>query len=187
MTIGDLPVALRERVEAAPLREFAAGAQLLEPGQHASEIWCIESGLVRLYSLGEQGLHRNHGFHGPGEWALGSLAWRDGRLCCAEVALGIEALKETRARRIALADLDEWRREEPAIAHFVTEQLLQLASQRIEREAGLLQQSAEQRYLALLAKQPALVEQIPQHHIAAWLGITPVALSRIRRRLRDAR
>ncbi len=53
-----------------------------------------------------------------------------------------------------------------------------------ERMAGLLMHSPEQRYLALLAgNKQKILERIPQHLIANYLGITPVSLSRIRNRV----
>ena len=62
-------------------------------------------------------------------------------------------------------------------------QLLAINAQRLGREADLAQRSAGERYQELLATQPDIVDRVPLHQIAAWLGITPVALSRIRRRL----
>ena len=53
-----------------------------------------------------------------------------------------------------------------------------------ERMAGLLLLSPEERYLALLEGQhKRIVQQIPQHYIANYLGITPVSMSRIRNRI----
>jgi CRP-like cAMP-binding protein len=46
-----------------------------------------------------------------------------------------------------------------------------------------LSESAEDRYLSFLQLYPALVQQIPQHNIASYLGITPQSLSRIRKEL----
>ena len=46
-----------------------------------------------------------------------------------------------------------------------------------------LSASAEERYLSFLKTYPALIEQVPQHQIASFLGITPQSLSRIRREL----
>lgn len=46
-----------------------------------------------------------------------------------------------------------------------------------------LSASAEERYLAFIKIYPELVEQVPQHHIASYLGITPQSLSRIRKEL----
>ena len=43
--------------------------------------------------------------------------------------------------------------------------------------------SPEERYLNLLKDRPDLINRIPQHQIATFLGITPVSLSRIRNRV----
>jgi CRP-like cAMP-binding protein len=43
--------------------------------------------------------------------------------------------------------------------------------------------SAEMRYRKLLAQRPQLVQRVPQYLIASYLGVTPVGLSKIRKRL----
>lgn len=40
-----------------------------------------------------------------------------------------------------------------------------------------------QRYLDFIRKEPELHKRLKQHHIAAWLGITPESLSRLRRKI----
>ena len=53
-----------------------------------------------------------------------------------------------------------------------------------ERMVGLLTLSPEERYIELLeSNKKKIIERIPQHLIANYLGITPVSLSRIRHRL----
>jgi CRP-like cAMP-binding protein len=53
-----------------------------------------------------------------------------------------------------------------------------------ERMAGLLMLSPEERYMQLLqGNKQKIVERIPQHLIANYLGVTPVSLSRIRNRV----
>ena len=47
----------------------------------------------------------------------------------------------------------------------------------------LLCRSAEERYRVFLAQEPALADRLTQSDIARYLGITAIALSRIRRRL----
>jgi len=41
----------------------------------------------------------------------------------------------------------------------------------------------EERYLRLLQKRPYLLQRVPQYLIASYLGLTPVGLSKIRKRL----
>lgn len=43
--------------------------------------------------------------------------------------------------------------------------------------------SPEQRYLNLIEKRPDLVQRVPQHQLASYLGITPQSLSRLRARI----
>ncbi|GEO06132.1 cAMP-binding protein [Adhaeribacter aerolatus] len=55
-----------------------------------------------------------------------------------------------------------------------------------ERVVSFVTQTPEERYLDLLQKQPDLLQRVPQHYVANYLGITPVSLSRIRKRLAAA-
>jgi CRP-like cAMP-binding protein len=53
-----------------------------------------------------------------------------------------------------------------------------------ERMVGLLTLSPEERYLELVkGTKKKIIERIPQHYIANYLGITPVSMSRIRSRV----
>lgn len=53
-----------------------------------------------------------------------------------------------------------------------------------ERMVSLLLQSPEERYIDLLnSNKKKIIERIPQHYIANYLGITPVSMSRIRNRI----
>jgi CRP-like cAMP-binding protein len=52
-----------------------------------------------------------------------------------------------------------------------------------KRELSLLNETAEQRYLNLFIEQSDLIKNIPLKYIASYIGITPQALSRIRKRI----
>jgi CRP-like cAMP-binding protein len=45
--------------------------------------------------------------------------------------------------------------------------------------------SPEQRYLNLLRKRPDLIQRVPQHQLASYLGIKPQSLSRLRARISE--
>jgi CRP-like cAMP-binding protein len=47
---------------------------------------------------------------------------------------------------------------------------------------SFLKNSPQQRYQELLEEYPHIIQRIPQHYIASYLGITSVSLSRIRNR-----
>jgi CRP-like cAMP-binding protein len=52
-----------------------------------------------------------------------------------------------------------------------------------DRMASFVTQTPEERYLDLLSTGREVLQRMPQHYIAHFLGITPVSLSRIRRRI----
>jgi CRP-like cAMP-binding protein len=56
-----------------------------------------------------------------------------------------------------------------------------------DRVLSFLVQSPEERYIYMLDHQPELLQRIPQHYLANYLGITAVSLSRIRKRIFEAR
>lgn len=186
VTLRDLPPALAHWLAAQPGESFAAGQTLIAPDATPAHVWFLRSGLVRLYSLDESGAVYNHDFLGDGEWVFGRLVWRANQVCCGDRALGAEALQATDAVRASLAELERWRSSDPAVAAYLMDALMQLAASRYAREADLAQLSAEQRYRKLIAARPQVLETVPLKDIAAWLAITPVALSRIRRRIRAA-
>ena len=55
--------------------------------------------------------------------------------------------------------------------------------ERIEKEIYLLSRSAEDRYEYFQQQFPGLENKIPHYHIASYLGITPISLSRLRRKI----
>lgn len=59
-----------------------------------------------------------------------------------------------------------------------------LARQRIDFDA-FKTSSPEQRYLNLVEKRPDLLQRVPQHQLASYLGIKPQSLSRLRARIQE--
>jgi CRP-like cAMP-binding protein len=57
-----------------------------------------------------------------------------------------------------------------------------LAKQQIDFDA-FKTSSPEQRYLNLVQKRPDLIQRVPQHQLASYLGIKPQSLSRLRARI----
>lgn len=98
--------------------------------------------------------------------------------------LSIEALTETRllvfpytAMKALYTQSHTWEKFGRVLAEY-------LAMGLEERMVGLLTLSPEERYVQLLeSNKKKILERIPQHLIANYLGVTPVSLSRIRNRI----
>ena len=161
---------------------FSPGTALVQPHEVSSHLWYVDSGLVSLFSLGETGARYNHDFLGSGRWVFGRVAWQDGDVCCPGHALGAQALQHTQAKRLPFDLLHQWRATDPQVAAFLLDSIIAVTAAGLAREADLVQRSAGQRYEDLQRVNPGIDAAVPQQEIAAWLGITPVALSRIRRR-----
>ena len=66
------------------------------------------------------------------------------------------------------------------VCRILSEELL--AKQQIDFDA-FKTSSPEQRYLNLLQKRPDLIQRVPQHQLASYLGVKPESLSRLRSRI----
>ena len=86
---------------------------------------------------------------------------------------------------IPVAGLNALYRESLAWANFGRMYMETIAVRKAKREAAFLLDSAERRYLDFLQESPELAERLPLYHIASFLGITDVALSRIRKRIKN--
>jgi CRP-like cAMP-binding protein len=98
--------------------------------------------------------------------------------------LTIEALTDCRLLVFPYQHLKSLYDVSPAWERFGRVLAEYLASGLEDRMVGLLMLSPEERYVELLqGNKQKIMERIPQHYIANYLGITPVSLSRIRKRL----
>lgn len=59
-----------------------------------------------------------------------------------------------------------------------------LSKQQIDFDA-FKTSSPEERYLSLQQKRPDIIQRVPQHQLASYLGIKPQSLSRLRARIRE--
>ena len=66
------------------------------------------------------------------------------------------------------------------IGRLTSERLFIDKSRRVQ---SLLNENAEQRYLNLFKERPQLIKLIPLKYVSSYIGVTPQALSRIRKRI----
>lgn len=178
-------------LDADPDRRHAWGAlprldldpgQVLQPvGQPLGTVWFVEQGLLRSYFVNADGRERNCAFHAEWSWA----GMRSPRGVPALATVGIEAIERSRVVVFTEAAWADWLRRHPELHATVNDALLSNLMALSQRESALLMDRAEARYLRLLAEQPALCERLALHHVASYLGITNVALSRVRKRLQS--
>lgn len=164
--------------QALPRRQFRAGAVLQVAGEASTRCWHLRSGMVRFFYLNEHGTERNRSFHGPGHWVAGSPP-----PLTLPSPYAIETLAPVEAVELAYSTLQQWQSHFPHIGPPLEQALGYVFQQQAQREADLLSHPPEVRYQSFLAAHGELALHLPQHHVASYLGISPVSLSRIRARL----
>ncbi|MDT0606530.1 Crp/Fnr family transcriptional regulator [Croceitalea rosinachiae] len=95
----------------------------------------------------------------------------------------IETLTSSTLWRISFKDLQEVYEKTKSgniIGRRMAENMFLIKS---KREISLLNKTAEERYLDLFLERPKLLKQVPLKYIASYIGVTPQALSRIRKRI----
>ena len=170
--------ALAELWHALPRHPFSAGTLLQRAGEASTRCWQLRSGVVRLFYLNEEGTERNRSFHGPGKWVAGSLP-----PLVLPSPYAIEVLVSAEAVELPYATLQQWQGTFPQVGPALQAALGCVFEQNARREAELLSHPPEVRYQSFLATHGDLAPLLPQHHVASYLGISPVSLSRIRARL----
>lgn len=61
--------------------------------------------------------------------------------------------------------------------------LISMLAEAMERVESFVLMTPEERYLSLIKEKGDIVQRCHDKHLATWLGITPVSLSRIRKRI----
>jgi CRP-like cAMP-binding protein len=158
--------------------QFAKKDRLLDFQEVADHFFYINYGLVRLFSY-KDGEEKTLFFFKENMIA-GSI---ESYLEHAPSNLVLEALEPGEGLKISKKDLNELLQSSPAMNRVG----LALTQQRLQYLLGFFSSfvldSPEERYLKFMANSSDLMNRVPQHIIASFLGITPVSLSRIRKRL----
>ncbi|MAZ73828.1 MAG: CarD family transcriptional regulator [Flavobacteriaceae bacterium] len=95
----------------------------------------------------------------------------------------LETLADTILYSISYEDLQEVYKTTKIgnlIGRLTAERLFYIKS---KREQSLLNETPEQRYLNLFKERPELIHVIPLKYVSSYIGVTPQALSRIRKRI----
>lgn len=155
-----------------------SGEFSLHAGDTARYSGFVLSGILREFFTTLEGQEFNKNFSLAGDFTGSLFDLITGEPSTAS----IQALAPTRlllARFSDIQDLYSRHKDWERIGRLLAENLV---VRKARREWEFMTLSAEERYLALLQRHPEL-EGIPQYHLASYLGISPVSLSRIRRRL----
>lgn len=151
--------------------------QLQHAGLPVSRFYFLLNGLVRFHYNTPDGKELNKSFYGENN-IVGSLS---ALIMDEPCRFGVSTLERStliempyRSKANVWASSPEWQEVFNRCC-----QLMLIRNERREHE--LLTLSAKERFLQLIKNFPEYSTRIPQYHIASYLGITPVALSKYKK------
>jgi CRP-like cAMP-binding protein len=164
-----------------PLR-LAKNEHFLRAGEVCTHLAFINLGCLRYYYL-KDGEEFNGQFFFEGAWVGEYKSFLTGQ----PAVQYFNALEDTELLVMHRSDLEQLYVDLPKFERFgrVLAENVVIGSQ--HRTASLLFETPEERYLKLLKDRPKVMERVPLHHIASYLGIKPESLSRIRKRIAENR
>lgn len=179
-SIIDLPSQQESEIRAiCSIRQLAKGEHFIRAGEIPAKMAFNLQGLLRYYYLDKKGNDFTKGFFAEGAPITSYSAMIQNR----ESYFSIEALEDSVLVVFAYSDWKQLLNK-----HECWRQLLILLLEKgycakETREREFLVLDAEEKYRIFIRSFPDIENRIKQHYIASYLGITPVALSRIRRKM----
>ena len=160
-------------------RRVRAQEYIILPGSMQHELYFVCEGLLRVYYATDAGKEANKAFVPENSFAAPLAASALGL----PLIYGVQALENSALAVASYAEFTALFEVDPVydrLGRFIAETLLIRKELRMR---SLLQQNATERYLEFARQFPDLLQRIPQYHIASYLGITEVSLSRLKGQL----
>lgn len=152
--------------------------QLLQTiGRPVDTFHFIYQGLVRYYYLDDQGREMNKAFYKE-NWPVGNLS---AVIMNEPSRFNIATLEPSTLVRYSFRQTQAMMPANPSWQRLFDRSCQLMLVRNERREAELLSCSTRERYLQFIKNFPDLCQRIPQYHIASYLGITPVALSKYKK------
>lgn len=160
------------------VQTFKKGTVLLNEGEIASKCYFILQGCVRQYHLTD-GEEKTTAFFTE-EQAVVSFSSYSQQI----PATHYWSCEEDTTAIVGYLDKEqEMYQKFPKLVEITRAMMEQDFGKTQEAFATFIASSPEERYHLLLKNRPDLLQRVPQHQIASYLGVKPESLSRIRKRI----
>lgn len=152
---------------------------LLQEGEICKSVAFVNKGMMRSYLVDEKSNERIIQF-APEGWFISDL---NSFITSEYSNLNIDAIEDS---ELVLINQEAHTHLENIIPEFFKFNYLQYRGAYIalqKRLTNMFTLSAEEKYTKLLGIYPDIMQRVPQHMIASYLGLKPETLSRVRKKL----
>ncbi len=159
-------------------KKYKQGTFLFSQDEYCDQIFLINSGWLKAFYLSKKGKEFIKSFITKNNF-IGNLIALHKR---EKTTFNLQCLTDCSVCILPFSEFVKEAELNLELSTFLNSQLINLAMKKERREYEFLCLSAEERYLSLCRAYPEIISKVTQNDIAKYLGITPVALSRIRSR-----
>lgn len=162
------------------MEEFKKGTILLRQGDVPTKCYFVLKGCIRQYSVDEKGKEVTSNFYTE-EQAI--AVFNNHKLdksseytfaCLEDSVLVVGELNTEQDMYSKYTQLE-----------IMTRKMIEESFGNVQDEfATFIASTPEERFKTLLLNRPKLIDRVPQHQLASYLGITPESLSRIKKRVK---
>ena len=152
---------------------------LLQEGDVNKFTAFVEKGVMRSYTIGENGNEHIIQFALEGWWISDNYSFQTGE----PSSYTIDALEDAELLLITTSSMEAMLEKIPKMERYFRLLLQKNIIALQQRLACTLSQTAEEKYLSFSNLYPTIIQRVPQHMIASYLGVTPETLSRIRKQM----
>ena len=168
-------------LELGTSRQVEARQPLLRAGEVAQRLYLIEQGSARLYVIDAEGRETSTQFFFEGDVVSSLESLLSGR----PSTLHIATMEPCHLRVVEASDVISRAQNDADLQAELQALTLHRLVHYINLYTSSIADSPTQRYLRLRETHPTHLERIPLQILAAYLGVSAVHLSRIRRKLKD--
>jgi CRP-like cAMP-binding protein len=169
---------LMELINLCKFQNIPKNEHFIKVGDTTKKVGFIISGLIRFYHL-KDGEEYNIIFKKEFEMASSF----ESIILNQPSSYSFEALEDTQMMVFDYNEMEELFAKNHQLERFGRYFIQQELAQAVKIYEGHLFFSPEERYLKFIEKYPDLMNRVPLKHLSSFLGITPVSLSRIRKRI----
>ena len=152
---------------------------LLQEGDVCKFVAFVEKGAMRLYRVNDDGSEHIVLFALDGSFVSDLYSFYANE----PSTYNIDAIEDSELVIITKSASDELRKQSPKYQEFALQATSEAYVQLAKRVTSTISLTLEERYKELTANYPDIVQRVPQHMIASYMGLNPETLSRVRKRI----